>query len=270
MNSSAAIKAFCGRHGGAVCTSSNADLILRWALSGGATRDRSRLAQRPQGGAHSHPSEIKNQTSNIKILFIPDQHLGRNTAAALGYHPYDDTTVYDPKAADPITPEDLQRSTFILWKGHCSVHKLFRPEHVDQVREQLPGVHVIVHPECEYEVCQKADSTGSTEKIIQTLENAKPGDTFAIGTETHLVNRLCDQAKQRGVTARILSDCQCLCTTMFRIDTRHLLYVLDELAEGRVTNRIAVDPDVQQESLLALNRMLDITGKPALSLPANA
>jgi quinolinate synthase len=264
MNSSAAIKAFCGRHGGAVCTSSNADKIIRWALAGGANQDQQRLPH-----AAAERSEAAGR-SNIKILFIPDQHLGRNTAASLGYHPYDDTTVYDPKAATPITPDDLKRSTFLLWKGHCSVHKLFRPEHVDQVREELPGVHVIVHPECEYEVCIKADSTGSTEKIINTLDAAKPGETYAIGTETHLVNRLCNQANQRGVTARILSDCQCLCTTMFRIDTRHLLYTLDELAQGRVTNRIAVDPTVQQESLLALNRMLDITGKPAIDLPANA
>ncbi|MEM6332913.1 MAG: quinolinate synthase NadA [Planctomycetota bacterium] len=255
MNSSAAIKAFCGRHGGAVCTSSNADKIIRWALA---------------GGADAQTSDRRPQTSDIKILFIPDQHLGRNTAAALGYHPYDDTTVYDPRAANPITEEDLARATFLLWKGHCSVHKLFRPEHVDQVRDELPGVHVITHPECEYEVCVKADSTGSTEKIITTLENAKPGDKFAIGTETHLVNRLCNAAAERGVTARILSDCQCLCTTMFRIDTRHLLYALDELAQGRVTNRITVPPEVQQESLLALDRMLDITANPTLQLPTTA
>ncbi|MEM9753811.1 MAG: quinolinate synthase NadA, partial [Planctomycetota bacterium] len=215
-----------------------------------------RVACGPQGPA-----------PNVKILFIPDQHLGRNTAAALGYHPDDDTTVYAPRDATPTTAEDLARSTFILWKGHCSVHKLFRPEHVDQVREALPGVHVMVHPECEYEVCEKADSTGSTERIIETIERAAPGEAYAIGTETNLVNRLCNEANARGVKARILSDCQCLCTTMFRIDTRHLLYALDELAEGRVTNRIAVDPTVQEESLLALNRMLDITGKPPLQLP---
>ncbi|MEM9295828.1 MAG: quinolinate synthase [Planctomycetota bacterium] len=264
MNSSAAIKAFCGRHGGAVCTSSNADKIIRWALAGGEL-NQDRLTAGPKGRADSDA-----HTQNIKILFIPDQHLGRNTAAALGYHPYADTTVYAPRDATPTTAEDVDRATFLLWKGHCSVHKLFRPEHVDQVREQIPGVHVITHPECEYEVCAKADSTGSTEVIINTLENAQPGDAFAIGTENHLVNRLCNRVKPRGVNARILSDCQCLCTTMFRIDTRHLLYVLDELAEGRVTNRIAVDPTVQEESLLALNRMLDITGKPALETPATA
>ncbi|MEO0588257.1 MAG: quinolinate synthase [Planctomycetota bacterium] len=269
MNSSAAIKAFCGRHGGAVCTSSNADKVIRWALAGGAANDSARHADTPHAAAERSEAAGR-QTPNIKILFIPDQHLGRNTAAALGYHPYDDTTVYDPRAATPITEDDLARATFLLWKGHCSVHKLFRPEHVDQVREELPGVHVITHPECEYEVCVKADSTGSTEKIITTLENAKPGDKFAIGTETHLVNRLCNAAADRGVTARILSDCQCLCTTMFRIDTRHLLYALDELAQGRVTNRIAVEPSVQQESLLALDRMLDITANPALLLPAPA
>jgi quinolinate synthase len=244
MNSSAAIKAFCGEHGGAVCTSSNAHAIIDWALQGGAT-----------------PLEAGEQ---VKILFIPDQHLGRNTGAAMGYDPRTQMCVWDPKQdLGGNDEQQLLDSTFILWKGHCSVHKLFRPEHVDEVRALWPDVHVIVHPECAYEVCQKADSTGSTEKIIQALEHAEPGTRWAIGTEVHLVNRLCHEAAERGVEARILSDCQCLCTTMYRIDLPHLAWVLDNLAEGKAINVIAVHPEAQRLAKLALDRMLEITGKAA-------
>ncbi len=244
MNSTAAIKAFCGEHGGAVCTSSNAHAIIDWALRGGAT-----------------PLEEGEQ---VKILFIPDQHLGRNTGAAMGYDPLTQMCVWDPK--QDLGGNDEQQvldSTFILWKGHCSVHKLFRPEHVDEIRALWPDVNVIVHPECAYEVCQKADATGSTEKIIQTLEAAEPGTRWAIGTEVHLVNRLCHEAAKRGVEARILSDCQCLCTTMYRIDLPHLAWVLDNLAEGKAINVIAVHPEAQRLAKLALDRMLEITGKAA-------
>ncbi|MEM9881880.1 MAG: quinolinate synthase NadA [Planctomycetota bacterium] len=246
MNSTAAIKAFCGQHGGVVCTSSNCDKIFDWALAGGDTT----LA----------PGE------QVKILFLPDQHLGRNTGADAGFDPAADMCLWDPKDPDGLggcTEDQLRDSTFILWKGHCSVHKLFRPEHIDQVREEWPDVTVIAHPECAHEVCQKADATGSTEGIIRAIEHAEPGSRWAIATEVHLVNRLCNAAAERGVHARILSSCQCLCTTMYRIDRPHLLWVLDHLAEGKVVNQIKVHPEAQRQALLALNRMLNITAAPA-------
>jgi len=255
MNSSAAIKAFCGEHGGAVCTSSNCGAIFEWAFAGGAT------PLPPEGG------------EQVKILFIPDQHLGRNTAAAAGYDVTTQTAVWDPRDPDGLgglDEETVERVTFLLWKGHCSVHKLFRPEHVDQIRALWPDVHVIVHPECAYEVCQKADSTGSTEQIIAALRNAAPGTRWAIGTEVHLVNRLCNAAATRGVTARILSDCQCLCTTMYRIDLPHLLWVLDNLTAGKVVNRIQVAPAVRHWATVALDRMLDITAKSRATAAAPA
>ncbi|MCC7407585.1 MAG: quinolinate synthase NadA [Phycisphaeraceae bacterium] len=239
MNSSAAIKAFCGRNGGAVCTSSNCATVLKWALAGGTQPRR--------------PNE------QIKILFLPDQHLGRNTAASLGYDVTTATALWDPKSTTDhpggLTPDDLARATFILWKVHCSVHKLFRPEHVDQVRALWPDVTVIVHPECEHPVVQKADLAASTEGIIQAIEKAPPGSKWAVGTEVHLVNRLAQQAAARHVHVRILSDCQCLCTTMYRIDMPHLLWVMDELVAGRIVNQITVPPEVKHDALLALNRM---------------
>ena len=235
MNSTAAIKAFCGEHGGAVCTSSNCEKIFAWALKGGDTP----LADGEQ----------------VKILFLPDQHLGRNTAAQAGFDPITQMCLWDPRANDGLggiidrepggldggggggdTEAGEQRlidSTFILWKGHCSVHKLFRNEHVDQIRAEWPDVTVMAHPECTYEVCQKADLTGSTEGIIKALENAEEGSKWAIATEVHLVKRICDEAATRGVTARILSDCQCLCTTMYRIDRPHLLWIMDNLVDGQ-------------------------------------
>ena len=245
MNSTAAIKAFCGQHGGAVCTSSNCDKIFDWALAGGDT-----------------PLQ---EGQRVKILFLPDQHLGRNTGAAAGFDPVTQMCVWDPR--DPAglggcDPQQLEASTMILWKGHCSVHKLFRPEHVDQIRATWPDVTVMAHPECAYEVCQKADRLGSTEGIIRAIEEAEPGSRWAIATEVHLVQRLCDAAAKRGVTARILSDCQCLCTTMYRIDRPHLLWVLDNLAEGRVVNQITVHPEAQRLAMIALERMLRITAGP--------
>ena len=240
MNSSAAIKAFCGQHGGAVCTSSNCDKIFDWALAGGDT-----------------PLEGGEQ---VKILFLPDQHLGRNTGAQTGFDPITQMCLWDPKQElGGNDDQQLLDSTFILWKGHCSVHKLFRPEHVDEVRAEWPDVTVIAHPECAYELCQKADLTGSTEGIIQALRNAEPGSRWAIATEVHLVNRLVNEAKASGVEARILSSCQCLCTTMYRIDLPHLLWVLDNLVEDKVVNRITVHPEARRHALTALNRMLDIT-----------
>ena len=251
MNSSAAIKAFVGEHGGAVCTSSNCEKIFQWALAGG--------------------TEPLRANERVKILFLPDQHLGRNTAAAMGYDIHSDMALWDPNHADGfggLEDEHIERATFLLWKGHCSVHKLFRPEHVDQIRAQWPDVNVIVHPECAHEVVQKADMTGSTEKIIQALQQAEPGTKWAIGTEVHMVNRLCKQAEARGVTARILSDCQCLCTTMFRIDMPHLLWTMDKLAEGEPVNVIEVPGQVQRHAMTALDRMLQITGAGGTVAPS--
>jgi quinolinate synthase len=250
MNSTAAIKAFCGEHGGAVCTSSNCDKIFEWALAGGDTP--------------------LTDGERVKILFLPDQHLGRNTAAQMGCDVTTGTCVWDPRDTGFLGGNDeetLLDATYILWKGHCSVHMLFRPEHVDQVRAEQPDVHVIVHPECRYDVCQKADSTGSTERIIQAIEAAEPGSHWAVGTEVHLVNRIAQQAEARGVHVRMLSECQCLCTTMYRIDMPHLLWVLDNLAEGKVVNRIQVHRDARKWAVVALQRMLDITAAGGSSQP---
>lgn len=241
MNSAAAIKAFVGEHGGAVCTSSNARLVLEWAMAGG--------------------TQPKAPGEKIKILFLPDQHLGRNVAASMGLDVNADMALWDPKAPDGLggnSEQKLLDSQVILWKGHCSVHKLFRPEHVLEARRQHPGIKVIVHPECCYEVVQLADMAGSTESIIRTIQEAPAGSSWAIGTEVHQVARLTRQHPDKFV--RILSDCQCLCTTMYRIDPQHLLHVLDNLAEGRVVNQIKVHPQVRHWSLAALDRMLQITG----------
>ncbi len=246
INSTAAIKAFVGEHGGAVCTSSNARAILQWAFAGGT---------QPVA-----PGE------KIKVMFFPDQHLGRNTAADLGYDVMRDMTLWDPRDPMPLggtTERALIDSSVILWKGHCSVHKLFRPEHVDEIRARDPEMNVIVHPECTRDVVVKADQAGSTEKIIQTIEAAPPGSRWAVGTEVHLVTRLSKRAAARGVFVRILSDCQCLCTTMYRIDPQHLLWTLDNLAEGKVVNQIRVAPQTRHWALISLQRMLDITGTAA-------
>ena len=238
MNSSAAIKAFVGEHHGAVCTSSNCQNVLDWALRGGA----------------NHPSAA----SSTKILFFPDQHLGRNTAYAMGY-PLDRMVVWDPR--QPLggnTPEQIRNADFILWKGHCSVHALFRPEHVDDVRRKYPGMKVIVHPECKWEVVQKADMAGSTAYIVEQVRKAPPGTAWAIGTEVHLVNRLKQQHPDQQII--VLSDCQCLCTTMYRIDLPHLCWALENLLEGKVVNQIRVDDHTRKWATIALQRMLAIKG----------
>lgn len=259
VNSTAAIKAFVGQHGGACCTSSNADRVFDWAMS---------------------------QGPDIKILFLPDQHLGRNTAARFGLDTATQTCLYDPKlarAGEPFggaTEDELLASRVILWAGHCSVHKLFRPEHCAQIHAAnaaLPAsaepMRILVHPECCKEVVDLADLAGSTEFIIDTIRKADPGSRWAVGTEHNLVARLSREASARGVEVRILSDCQCLCTTMYRIDEPHLLWVLDGLCgldstgastAPTVRNVITVAPDVRQHALIALERML------ALSSPARA
>jgi quinolinate synthase len=237
MNSSAAIKAFVGEHGGAVCTSSNCRNVLQWALKGGANG--------PVG-------------SKVKVLFFPDQHLGRNTALAMGYSP-DSMVVWDPtRDLGGNDPSLLSAADFVLWKGQCSVHQLFRPEHVDQARAKYPEMKVIVHPECRQEVVQKSDLAGSTAYIVQQITAAPPGSQWAVGTEVHLVNRLAKQHPEQKII--VLSDCQCLCTTMYRIDLPHLCWVLENLVNGQVVNQIKVDGETRKWALVALDRMLSIKG----------
>jgi quinolinate synthase len=229
MNSTAAIKAFCGERGGLVCTSSNAPSAFKWALQ-----------------------------HNEKILFLPDQHLGRNTAFAMGI-PLDECVVWDPfMLMGGTTLEKLRQAKVILWKGHCSVHQRFLPEHVDVIRLRHPGIQVIVHPECRWEVCQKADGVGSTEKLIKMIEDAPNGTKFAVGTEIHLVNRMGKEFARDNKLVVSLDDSGCLCTTMFRISPQHLCWVLENLLEGNVVNRIKVDEDVKLWSKVALDRMLEI------------
>jgi quinolinate synthase len=237
MNSSAAaIKAFVGEQGGAVCTSSNCAAILKWALAGG---------------------DAVRRGDKVKILFFPDQHLGRNTAFSMGY-PLDRMVVWDPRQdLGGNELDSLVNADFVLWKGHCSVHQLFRPEHVDQARSRHPNIKVLVHPECSREVVAKADLAGSTSFIIKQVEAAPPGTEWVIGTEVHMVHRLAKAHPEQKIL--VLSDCQCLCTTMFRIDLPHLCWVLENLMQGIVVNPIKVDPQTRQWSILALQRMLDIT-----------
>ena len=229
MNSTAAIKAFCGERGGLVCTSSNAAAAFRWAFARGK-----------------------------RILFLPDQHLGRNTGYAMDIG-LDEMAVWDPWAMQGgLTRDRLAASRVLLWKGHCAVHQRFLPGHVDQARAKYPGIQVIVHPECRFEVCQKADALGSTERLIALVEQAPEGSTFAIGTELHLVSRLAKRFAAEGKTIVTLDDTGCLCTTMFRISPQHLCWALENLVEGRVVNRIEVRPQVKQWARVALDRMLEI------------
>ena len=244
MNSSAAIKAFVGEHGGAVCTSSNCRNVLEWALRGGA--------REPSGSAAG------SSLGKIKVLFFPDQHLGRNTAHAMGY-PLDRMALWDPRQdLGGNSERAIRDADFVLWKGHCSVHALFRPEHVDQVREKYPNMKVMVHPECKWEVVQKADLAGSTAYIVKQVQAAPPGSEWAIGTEVHLVHRLAQQHPEQKII--VLSDCQCLCTTMYRIDLPHLCWVLENLVDGKVVNEIKVDAHTRKWATVALERMLAIRG----------
>ncbi|MGH7291488.1 MAG: quinolinate synthase NadA, partial [Myxococcota bacterium] len=261
VNSTAAVKAFVGEHGGACCTSSNAMDIFRWAMAGG--------------------TQPVARGEKIKIIFLPDQHLGRNTASRFGLRTEIDeragkgtsqTALWQPKKPEGgLTPKQIRDATVLLWAGHCSVHKLFRPEHVDDIRAQFAdrgGVTVLVHPECLKEVVDKTDLSGSTEYIIRTIDAAAPGSRWAVGTEVHLVNRLARRAAQRGVEVHILSGCQCLCTTMYRIDQAHLLWILDNLAAGNVVNRISVHPHAKEYARLALDRMLAHVGQTPIAATA--
>lgn len=228
INSSAAIKAFCGRRGGLVCTSSNAAAALRWAWQ-----------RKP------------------RVLFMPDQHLGRNTAVALGV-PLDEMALWDPRQDfGGNSWERLRRARVLLWKGHCSVHARFRPEHVAEVRRRYPGIRVIVHPECPLEVVQQADLAGSTEFIIRQLAGAPDGSQWAVGTEVHLVNRLACEYPRLAI--RHLDSAGCpWCSTMFRISPQHLCRQLEELVQGRVVNPITVPSPEREWARAALDRMLEI------------
>jgi quinolinate synthase len=204
------------------------------------------------------------------VIFFPDQHLGRNTAYKMGY-PLEEMVVWDYRqAAGGLSAEEIRRARFFLWKGHCSVHQLFRPEHVDQARARHPGIKVIVHPECRFEVVQKADMAGSTDLIGKTIAAAPAGTSWAVGTEVHMVNRLAKAHPDKRIV--ILSECQCLCTTMYRIDPPHLLWVLDNLAEDppRVVNRITVDGPTKYWAKVSLQRMLDVTAGVAVREPEGA
>ena len=226
MNSTAAIKGFTGRHGGTICTSSNAKRALEWAFAKGE-----------------------------KVLFTPDQHLGRNTAVReLGISP-EQCVVFNPrKPSGGLTADQLRAATMILWKGHCSVHGRFTVQSVRDVRERVPGVTVLVHPECQYDVVQAADLVGSTDVIIKTLEAAPAGSAWAIGTELNLVRRLARQHPDK--TIAFLDKTVCFCSTMNRIDLPHLVWSMEELLAGRVPNRITVDPDTAHHARLALDQML--------------
>jgi quinolinate synthase len=230
INSTAAIKAFCGERGGMVCTSSSTRAALEWAFARGK-----------------------------QILFLPDQHLGRNTGYAMGI-PLEEMAVWDPWVIQGgQTKEKLAASRVLLWKGHCAVHQRFLPSHVDAVRAKYPGIKVIVHPECRFEVCQKADAMGSTERLIALVEQAPAGQMFAVGTEIHLVNRMARRFAAEDKKVITLDDTGCLCTTMYRISPHHLAWALENLVEGRVVNRIQVKPGVKQWARVALDRMLETT-----------
>ncbi len=233
MNSSADIKAFCGRHGGAVCTSSNADVALEWAFA---------------------------QKQDAKVLFFPDQHLGRNTAVLKLGMTLDDCVVWDPRQpGGGVAPEALARARMILWKGHCSVHGRFSADVVDELRVRKPGIKILVHPECTYDVVTRADLVGSTEFIIKTIEAAPPGSSWAIGTELNLVQRLARAHPEQDIA--FLDRNVCYCSTMNRIDLPHLVWALESLVDGVVVNRIQVDPDTEQWAKVALQRMLDLPGR---------
>ncbi|WP_091350093.1 quinolinate synthase NadA [Micromonospora rhizosphaerae] len=235
MNSSADIKGFVGRHGGVVCTSSNAKRALDWAYQQGS-----------------------------KVLFLPDQHLGRNTAVLEMGFSLDDCVLYDPhKPNGGLTPEQLRDAKMILWRGHCSVHGRFTLDSVNDVRERVPGVNVLVHPECRHEVVTAADHVGSTEYIIKTIEAAPAGSAWAVGTELNLVRRLALAHPDKQIM--FLDRAVCYCSTMNRIDLPHLVWTLEELVAGRVVNQITVDPETAHHARVALDQMLAL---PAADTPA--
>ncbi|MBX6395754.1 MAG: quinolinate synthase NadA [Alicyclobacillaceae bacterium] len=227
VNSSADVKAFVGRHGGLTCTSSNAERVF------------------------AHAFQLK-----PRILFLPDQHLGRNTGAKLGISLHQ-MAVYDPGEMNLEFPDGGDDPRLILWKGHCSVHQRFEPRHVREVREKYPGIRVIVHPECRYETVQLADESGSTDYIIRAVKNAPPGTKWAIGTEHNLVHRLAKEHPEQWIIS--LNEMVCPCLTMNRIDRPHLLEALEHLAAGRPTGVIRVPDDTARWARLAIDRMLSLS-----------
>ena len=234
MNSTADIKAFCGRNGGVVCTSSNAEVALEWAFQ--------------QKGPDS------------KVIFFPDQHLGRNTAVLKLGLTLDDCVLWNPQLpGGGLTAQQLRDAKVILWKGHCSVHGRFSPAVVDELRATIPDVQILVHPECQHEVVLKADLVGSTEFIIKTIEAAPAGSSWAIGTELNLVKRLADAHPDKKIA--FLDKNVCYCSTMNRIDLPHFVWAMESLVAGEVVNQIQVDLDTEREALVALQRMLDLPGK---------
>jgi len=227
MNSTAAIKSFTGEHGGSVCTSSNAAAVMKWAFARGE-----------------------------KVFFLPDEHLGRNTGYRMGI-PLGEMVLWDPlEELGGNSAEAPSKAKVVLWKGYCSVHQRFLPEHIDTVRREQPGVRVIVHPECRFEVAQAADEIGSTEGIIKAVMAGRPGSEWAVGTEIHLVNRLGKELKDRKVIP--LDPSVCVCTTMFRITPQHLLWALENLGEGKIVNQISVDEQTRHYAKAALDRMLSL------------
>ena len=232
VNSAAVLKAFCGEHGGITCTSSNARTVMQWAW---ARRE--------------------------KILFFPDEHLGRNTANKMGL-PREAMLVWDPFLPNGgHTPEAIKKARLLLWRGHCSVHQMFQPAHVRYFKEKHPGIKIIVHPECHEDVVNLADLSGSTEFIIRTVSAAQPGSVWGIGTELNLVNRL--KRRQPDKQVYFLSPTVCQCSTMFRIDAPHLCWAMENLSEGQVVNQISVPDDDKQWARIALQRMLDVSLSPA-------
>ncbi|WP_297813927.1 quinolinate synthase NadA [uncultured Methylophaga sp.] len=227
INSAADLKSFCGKHGGIVCTSTNAPHVLDWAFS-----------------------------NREKVLFFPDQHLGRNTGYKMGI-PLDEMVVWDfDKPMGGLTPEELKNAKMILWKGYCSVHQMFQPVQIDNFLEKHPETKVISHPECSFEVCQKSDYVGSTEYIVKTIADSEPGTRWLVGTELNLVNRLNEQFQPEGKSVHFMSPTVCMCSTMFRTDPQHLLWVLENLVEGNVVNQVLVDETTAAQAKLALDRML--------------
>lgn len=229
INSAADLKSFCGRHGGIVCTSTNAQSILDWSFS-----------------------------RREKVLFFPDQHLGRNTGFKMGI-PLEDMVVWDyDLPMGGLSADQIRKAKIILWKGFCSVHQMFKPEQIENFRREVPGGKVISHPEASFEVCQQSDYVGSTEYIIKTIEAAEPGSRWLVGTELNLVNRLHQTLQKDNKTVQFMSNMVCMCSTMFRIDPPHLAWVLENLVEGNIVNQVSVDRDVASNARIALQRMLDI------------
>ena len=229
INSAADLKSFCGRHGGIVCTSTNAQKILEWSF------DR-----------------------REKVLFFPDQHLGRNTGFKMDI-PLEDMVVWDyDKPMGGLSTEQIKKARMILWKGFCSVHQMFKPEQIENFRREVPGGKVISHPEASFEVCQQSDYVGSTEFIIKTIEAAEAGSHWLVGTELNLVNRLHQTLQDENKTVQFMSPMLCMCSTMFRIDPQHLAWVLENLVDGNVVNQISVDSEIANNARIALQRMLDI------------